>query len=325
MEQKKIIEVPNMVWAFNETDVDTKPLLVESLENGKSRFGWSSKDEHNIRNKWSENHSKQLFLRKIKFGDWVIHINTPNWGECMAAKVISEYQYDEGLEYSYDRVDFRHCFEVDKESLVKFNRKDPNIKPNVNLFPRRRYHKVKNKRGFAESIENILNNEVILKDGQRREDYHLKSETDKFLEAITKKIHKMNRSKEFEKFLYEVFQSIPNVNPDMNGFGFKSDNGADLLVTVSNSLDFDQKIIIQAKSYEGHHSSTAVVNDIKRAFEKYEDYDSAIIITTGERTEKLEVAIKNYIEEFGKEIELIAGKEVAQFAIKHAPEKIFNL
>ncbi|MDE0472745.1 MAG: restriction endonuclease [Ekhidna sp.] len=326
MEQKKIIEVPNMVWAFNETDVDTKPLLIKSLKNGKSRFGWSSKNEHNLlREEWSENHSKQFFLRQIKPGDWIVHINTPSSGECMTAKVISEYQYDKGLDCGNGRVDFRHCFEIDKESLVKFNRKDPNVKPNVNLFPRRRCQRVYKTREFAESIENILNNEVTLKNRQRREDYHLKSETDKFLKEITRKIHEMNRSKEFEKFLYEVFQSIPNVYPNRNGFGFRSDNGADLFVTIDNSLDFEQRIIIQAKSYEGNHSSTVVVNDIKRAFETYEECEKAIIITTGERTEELEDAISDYSDECGKEIELIAGKEVAQFAIKHAPEKVFNL
>jgi len=41
-----------------------------------------------------------------------------------------------------------------------------------------------------------------------------------FLPQVTKHIHEMNQSKEFERFLHEVFKKIPNCVPTMNGFGW---------------------------------------------------------------------------------------------------------
>ena len=52
------------VWAFNKPD-DSKrvQLLYEEVKNGKSRFGWSWEDKHNLKleNNWTDDHSKQLF------------------------------------------------------------------------------------------------------------------------------------------------------------------------------------------------------------------------------------------------------------------------
>lgn len=37
------------VWAFSKVDDSTnRSLVFESIRNGKSRFGWSQRDEHNL-------------------------------------------------------------------------------------------------------------------------------------------------------------------------------------------------------------------------------------------------------------------------------------
>ena len=51
------------VWVFNKVDdLEARKLVYESVKAGKSRFGWSTKDEHNLKLKdnWTEWHSKEI-------------------------------------------------------------------------------------------------------------------------------------------------------------------------------------------------------------------------------------------------------------------------
>ena len=80
--------------------------FTKKSKRGKSRFGWSWEVKHNLKlnNNWTDAHSKQLFLLNIKEGDWIVHIHMPEWGKCVAARVVREYDFDEeGVDG-----DFRH-------------------------------------------------------------------------------------------------------------------------------------------------------------------------------------------------------------------------
>ncbi len=335
--EDKNYETPNMVWAFAQSDIDTKPLLVESIENGKSRFGWSSTEEHNIMHSSSENHSQHLFLKQIKVGDWIVHINTPGYGQCIAARVTSAYGYDDGLKYPYDRVDFRHYFEIDKSSFTLFNRDNKNVLPNVNLSPRGRFQRVYNVKGFIESIKNLRNNKVNLLDGQTREEYHLKEKTDSFLKTLPNIIQEMNKGKKLEKFLEKFFKKIPNVKVKNNGSGWKSDHGADLLLYIEDPLfGYDKQLVVQVKSYIGKVNNKQAVEDIRRAYDEFNKdggFAGGIIMTTGEVTKELSDAVDKLSEDLLKEgsierdskIILMGGEDLAKFILKNSPEMIFNL
>jgi len=192
-----------MIWAFNKVDdVKERELVYQSIKSGKSRFGWSQKDEHNLKLKdnWTDWHSKQLFLLQVKPGDWIVHINTPQWGKCIAVQVLSEYGFDDGLQCSWG-TDFRHFFNVDVNTIAEFDRRDPNILPSVNLNPRQRYHRIYAVDDFLKSIDNLKNSTVRLNNGESREEYHLKDKTDKYLSEISNLIHEMHKSKNLERFL----------------------------------------------------------------------------------------------------------------------------
>ncbi len=317
------------VWAFNKVDnKDARNLVYQSLKNGKSRFGWSQKDEHNLKLKdnWSDWHSKQLFLLQIKKGDWIVHINTPTWGKCVAVRVLEEYDFDEGLECPFG-FDFRHVFLVEKESFIEFDRKDENVLPSVNLFPRGRYQRIKAEKDFKSSINNLKNRSVKLDNGESRGEFHLKERTETTLSEITKAIHSMNKSKNLERFLAKVFNQIDGViDVNENGFGWKTDHGADLIVTMSSSIGhlvFENKIVVQVKSFNGDHNSLHAVDQVKEGIKKY-DATAGMIITTGNKTEQLENKIQAISEEIGYPIDLLAGDDVAKFVIKHAPDLLFR-
>ena len=158
-----------MIWAFNKANSSEKRnQLVESLKDGFSRFGWPQLDEHNLslENNWSENHPKQQFLLQIKPNDWIVHINTPEYGECVAVKVIGTYLFDGGIQ-TEDGVDFRHAIPVDPKTVTIFKRNNNRIVPTVNLTPRSRYQRIYAEKDFLESINRINNDESI-------GDYHIK-------------------------------------------------------------------------------------------------------------------------------------------------------
>ena len=329
-EQK--IEVPNMVWAFNRFPGMEQEIYNSLKNDGKARYAWAVADNHNLllENNWSEFHSKNRFLLQIQPGDWIVYINTPFYGRCTAVKVISDYDYDKGLLKKWDGYyDLRHFFQIDKESIIEFDRRDPNVLPTVNLKPRSRYHRVYDRQGFIKSIENLRNKAVNLK-GKTREIYHLREDTNRYLREITSSIQKMHKSKALERFFCQVFEKIPNVvSVKANGFGWKSDDGADLIVDVKASIgnmDLDNKITVQIKSYTGDHNDLGIVDDTKRAIKQFQP-SGAIMITTANATENLE----NKVDELRNRddidipIELIAGEDVAKFVLKYAPDLVFNL
>ena len=316
------------VWAFNKTDDPCREKIYQSFKSGTSRFGWSQNDEHNLKgNQWTDWHSKQLFLLQIKKGDWIIHINTPSYGKCIAGKVKTEYNFDEGLD-CWGTKDFRHSFEIEKDTIIEFNRNDKNILPTVNLRPRQRYHRIYAVQDFLKSIDNLKNKTVILKKGESQEIYHLKDKTKHYLKEITNLLHNTHKSKNLERFMAEVFRKLPNVvDVNENGFGWKTDYGADLIITTKSSignLDFENKIVVQIKSFEGKHYDLNAVEQVKTGIEKF-NANAGIIITTAEKTEQLEDKIQLISNEIDKPIDLIAGEDVAKFVIKYASDLIFKL
>lgn len=319
-----------MIWAFNKVDdAKERELVYQSIKSGKSRFGWSQMDEHNLKLKdnWTDWHSKQLFLLQVKPGDWIVHINTPQWGKCIAVQVLSEYGFDDGLQCSWG-TDFRHFFNVDVNTIVEFDHRDPNILPSVNLNPRQRYHRIYAVDDFLKSVDNLNNSTVILNNGESREEYHLKDKTDKYLSEISTLIHEMHKSKNLERFLARVFRKIPGViDVNENGFGWGTDYGADLIVTMSaalGNLEFENKIIVQIKSFEGSHHDLNAVKQVITGIRKYEG-TAGMIITTAKKSEELESEVQEASEEIGRPIDLLASDDVAKFVIKHAPELLFKL
>lgn len=318
-----------MVWAFNQVDNgDWRSIVYQSMKEGKSRFGWSWDEMHNLtlQNNWTDEHSKQLFLLQIEKGDWIVHINTPEWGMCIAGEVRSKYNFDEGLECD-GSCDFRHNFEIDTNSIIEFNRNNPNVLPSVNLKPRGRYHRVYAIDDFLRSVENLNDDVIRLKENENKEEHHLRKITEKYLKEITLDIHKTHRGKHLERFLAETIRKIPGVvDVQENGSGWGTDYGADLIVTlrsVMGQFDFEHKIIVQVKSYKGPHYDLEAVEQIKIGIEKFKG-TAGLLVTTGDRTEQLEKRISELSSEIESPIYLLCGEDVARFVIQSAPQLLFN-
>jgi hypothetical protein len=195
-----------------------------------------------------------------------------------------------------------------------------------NLSPLKRIQRVHQVADFLESLDNLKQKKFSSDSVESRSSIHLKNRLSKLLPQITEAIHEMNKSKEFERFLHRIFSSLPNTKSTPNGFGWKTDNGADLLVEFGNpvlGIDLTTTLVVQAKSYEGDHFELNAVNQIVEGINKFEA-DGGLLITTANKTPPLEKYIREKSEELKKPIYLIAGTEVAEFVLKHAPEMLFS-
>ena len=253
-------------------------------------------------------------------------MNSPSYGRCVAVQANGTYGFDEGLECGWGR-DFCNFIPVDPATVIEFDRNDPNVMPSVNLAPMRRGQRILEVADFLQTLENLRQARHSGTAGLRGV-IHLRSKFDEeLLTRITAMIQQMNRSKDFELLLNQVFSALPNATCKKNGFGWRTDNGADLIVEFETPLigiTLTSQLVVQAKSYQGAHYDLTGVAQLVCAIKHY-DADGGLLITTAEKTEQLEEAVLNAATETGKSIDLIAGKDVARFIIRYAPDLLIGL
>lgn len=313
------------IWAFLAPREAAKRLAIyDSLRNeGKSRFGWSTEDANNLtleRNHWTDANREQMFLLKIEQGDWIVHVNVPKHNRCVAAKVLSGYNFDDGLRFS-DHTDLRHCFEIAITELVEFGRRDPAVVPSVNLDPWRRFHRVKATVDFHRTLDNVRTGKTA----------NLWSETGPILDKLTKLIHDYNRSKKLEAFLARVFRRMPGVTDvEEPGQAGGSDYGTDLIVHYKIPPLPNAILIVQVKSYKDSHTSTHAIEQIKTGISKYRlppevGGTAGLIVTTADEIDpRVLEAIEAAKKSLGVPIELLASDDVAKFVIRYAPDELFE-
>ena len=328
------------VWAWGEyTDVDndTKKLLEDSIwKDKKSRFGWSSDAKYDLRKEPTEEHPKQSFLLEIKEGDWIVHKNMPEKGRCTAVKVVSEYDFDVGIKSIHkgqEKIDFRHHLGV--EPVIVFKRNDEVVSPRLSqsLKARGKCYKVKAVDDFFEAINKLEKRKEEKSLGEESKGLRFlrkKIKKEKLLSQISDTIYETHPSKALEGFLAEVFRKVPNVkNVCKNGFGFKSDSGADLIVEMNTLLlpdiEIKNKIIVQVKSFGGvFRAPKKVAEAVSQIKEGIKEFNGTIgiIATTAEGSENLKDKIKDASNEIGVPIFLLDAEDLAKFVIKYAPEMI---
>ena len=329
---------------YIESDLrEIKKFLTDSVyKDSRMKFGYSlSCNLRDLERKnWDEMNSDEALCYKqshslldIKKGDWIVQINLPKYGECIAAQADGEYTF--GRECPV-RGDFEHEIPVDKNTIVRFDRNDPCILPVIsNCLKNRRFHwRIGYESEFFRSIENVKKETPEALDKFTSNKSHLKGEFGKVLGELTQNIHNTHFGKELEYFMAEVFRKIPNVDEVIeNGNAHGGDCGADLIVNYHTPIPgFDygreETMVVQIKSYEGEHWDTNAVEQLENAIKTF-NADSGLIITTGTETESLKEAFEKLRLELNKgckkiPISLISGERVARFVLKNAGDMLFE-
>lgn len=336
---------------YNQEELqEIQKFLTDSIKNGVSRFGWSyidTADLTKLQNKsWGEMDqneqncwAKANFILGVKKGDWVVHINLPYWGACIAGQVSEEYSFEQN---GNDFGDYRHLLKLDKDTIVEFERNDERVLPIISsrLKLQGRYWTIQYVDEFLQTIQNVKAKTLGKKEDESVGIFYLKKDLSPLLKNITDTIQKTHPASKLENLIAEVFRKIPSV-VDVNEYGrhkgWRTDSGADLIVTYKSGLSIsnlekEEKLVVQVKSYTGQHWETKAVEQIETAIKEFQA-NAGLIITTAESTDNLERAIEELSNKLSKSekdgglnkpipIGLIAGEEVAKFVLKYGGQLI---
>src|SRR5664279_41416 len=120
---------PNQtIWAFNTPNEENLAFVYESVQKGRSRFGWGTEFNGDLRRldplpwaKLSQDEAlcfrKTNFLLRINPKDWIVHINVPTYGRCVAVQATGSYEFD----VETPTGDFRHYIPVDSTTKIEFD------------------------------------------------------------------------------------------------------------------------------------------------------------------------------------------------------------
>ena len=307
--------------------------IFDSLKKGESRFGWSFVETADMRelkqrvqqHGWDHLTAEEAecyheFLLEIEPGDYVVHINVPEWGHCTLARIA------DGYEFRYENDDFNHRLKVDPESIVSFNRNDADV-PNylsTRLKLQGRWWHVYAEEEFKQLL--IARGQSLESRQKTRKDdlQELSKATRPFLEKVSEQISRTHPNKKLENLMQEVLGRVPGVKA-VHRQGGRSDHGADLLVEFEDSfipgLVRRDILVVQVKSFAGEHIDPGAVEDIGRAFQHHSDATMGLIVSTAESAgEELKERLDQLQENSGKPVALLIGADLAAFVLRFGGE-----
>ena len=327
------------IWAFSASDDAQQREFVQScLDRGQSRFGWGYTPGADLRelepkpyaemddaekNCWH----KAGFLLGVKAGDWIVHVNMPSQGKCTASIVTGEYFF----EWDPTVGDFGHGFPIDQHAKVVFERNDDRVHPRVSraLKPRGRYQRVNYGSEFVESIERLRDGSLTLAENDTRGRFYLRKEILGPLRNITELVHRNHPSKDLEYFVCEIFRHVPGVEKAyVNGSGWKSDYGADVVVhyrvglPIAN-LQREEILVVQVKSYDFNLDSELAIDQLKTALEKFKAR-AGMILCTAKPTDGFLERFEEFSKHSDAPVCLIAGEDVAKFVLRYGNDLLFD-
>jgi restriction endonuclease Mrr len=314
-------------------------------------FGWGYHDKFDLNltdDFYDGTHfGKTKFLKGIKKGDTIVYVHYNNskkvednhYGDCTIMKVTGEYSFSKEILEKFE--DFGHAIPVDPESVYSFYRNSPFIHPRLSkaLKPRANYQRFVDNNAdniLQESIKNFKEkNEVNYFD--KDIDKGLKNIKDGFIE-VAKAIQTNHPDKKLEDFVNKLFSAVyskkyKEVEIEDNGSGWKTDYGADLIMTYKEEFDkigLEREIVVvvQVKSYKWSINDDKAIEQCKTAIEKF-NADYALIVTTANSSEKFEEKLEKYSSAYGgskkddkslKIISLIDGPMLAKLYLEYMEE-----
>lgn len=328
------------IWVFNTPGEDAVDYVYREVRQGRSRFGWGyidSADLRQLENKsWAEMsedeticYMKTNFLLRIEPGDWIIHINVPKWGFCTAAQVSGTYRYEP---VDNEVGDYRHIFDIDISTIVTFDRNDIGVHPVISrrLKLQGNHWEIRFPQEFESSLQNLKSGSIA-DTSNNPGIFHLKRDLISPIDEIVKLVQRNHPGKNLEYFLAEVFKNITGVIRDevkVNGSGWGTDNGADIIVKYESGLPIDRlsmtsTLVIQVKSYEGFIFDENALSQIETAVTHYKA-DMGLLITTATAAPGFEEKVFELSTKLNKPISLLSGTALGKFILKYANDILFD-
>ena len=150
----------------------------------------------------------------------------------------------------------------------------------------------------------------------------LSDEIQDSLTNIARNINHTHPNKDLEHLIFKVFERVPGVKSVRHKKG-RADRGADLLVELEfgEIPDLVQTIVVQIKSWDGELYDTSAIEDIKNAFDYYENANMGLIVSTATRcSDHFQNKLDKFREEEeyrGKPVSLLIGADLALFCLRY--------
>ena len=337
-----------------------EPFVTKSLRNGTARMSWSylgtnggppDGDLYRIKKAidhqgWQalhpdDQHRFQHYLLGLKEEDWVVYVNLPEWGRCMAARITEPYYWDQA-----NHPDCNHCLSVDPTTVIEFDRNDADVHPAISarLKLQGRQWRIWIPNEFLNSIAALKGQQTAalseqassgpvesteLEHGSRTQNRkrgvvdglgHWLAAIDGQLNDITQQLQHAHPNYDLEKLLEEAFRRVPGV-VKVERKGGRGDHGADLIVTSRSglvaALERTEVCVVQVKSYRGTHDNSGAVNDIERAFDHYPEATQGLIVSTADASgPNFDKALEELEGKTEKPVGVMMGKDVGLFVLE---------
>ena len=302
-------------------------LVHEWLKGGDVRFGWSyveSANLHDLRHRiatdgWSslDEEEKACYhdlLLSLDFGDYVVYVNVPEWGQCTLAEVTGPYFWQ------WADNDFNHRFPVDPDSVRTFQTNDDKVLPalRARLKLRPKCYRVHAEEEFGRLVE-ALHRDVRPAPGSPGDNPHgLTDEMKPSRSTVTEKIRRMRPHADLENLVERVLRRVPGVGSVVRQAA-PGKRGADFVVefAMGSIPELYQTLVIQVRPGQGALRHPAVVDDVRRAFGSCGADMVLIVSTTMARDPQVESGLDRLREETMKPVSLLMGDELAAFLMRH--------
>lgn len=330
-------------WAMR-TDRNEIEFIFKELKQGKLRQGWGWRKDLNLnviratlaKGKKLNEDQKDVWRRQrrmhpeeddgIKKEDYIILPNLPEIGRWSIAKVSGGYFYEMHTFTRKQRKqeNYGHILEVE------FLNPNSPINPNSE-FVSAELRKTMTCRGrlwnidtYKEDVEKLIiaiktKKEITKPTTVDEKILKIYSELSKTLEnEIKNKFHGSEFEAPVEKLLKRIYQNVEKHSG-------VEECGADFICEFTDGLNITHNVAIQVKMWEGEADLKRPLDQIKEAYDNYENISAGVIITTSESiSEDFEKQRRKLEGQLNIPIRIIDKMELTKIFLKYLPEFIEN-
>jgi HJR/Mrr/RecB family endonuclease len=237
----------------------------------------------------------------IKTGDIVVVKNTPTWGSYSLAEVVGKYHYDLNTVTN----DHRHVLQV--KTLQEINKYSAHISGDLRASIDNQRWPISPAVKRATEILNLIELPSVQLLEPVKLKQRLEIQSSNLLKLIQEKVINRLHPKEFEHLVKNLLEAMKFADTTLTAG--PSENGADVVMSISAPFFDDLKIVVQIKHHTGEDNDTTSVEQLRIAFDYYKAVAGLLVTSATNIGPQLRDAIEKLKTE-GKTVAVLYGDEL---------------